>query len=378
LCVPEAVLSWYDRHRRDLPWRARPFESADPYAVWVSEIMLQQTTAAAVKPYFSAFLTRWPSVLALAAAPVEEVMREWAGLGYYSRARNLHACAKIIAGAFEGRFPRSEAELRRLPGVGPYTAAAIAAIAFGRRAVVVDGNVERVVARFFAIEAQLPAAKPLLWAKADELTPTERPGDFAQGMMDLGATICTPRSPACAICPLSDLCGGRRSGDPARFPLKAPKAERPHRRGAAFYICREDGAVLLRTRPQKGLLGGMSEVPGTAWDAGFDLTAALGQAPVPVPYRRLDVTIEHVFTHFSLGLNVFAGAAPLAQEAPAGCRWVAPSDLSKEALPGVMRKVLEAVGRGGDLKRDGDAGRKTKAPPARRGVGGNRTRPRAG
>jgi A/G-specific adenine glycosylase len=366
-CVPDAVLSWYDRHRRDLPWRSRPFESADPYAVWLSEIMLQQTTVAAVKPYFSTFLTRWPSVTELAAAPVEEVMREWAGLGYYSRARNLHSCAKIVARAFEGRFPRSEPELRRLPGIGPYTAAAIAAIAFGRRAVVVDGNVERVVARLFAIEAPLPLARPLLWAKADELTPQERPGDFAQGMMDLGATICTPRSPTCAICPLSDCCDGRRSGDPARFPVKAPKAARPHRRGAVFYICRDDGAVLLRTRPQKGLLGGMSELPGTIWDAGFDPVVALEEAPVPVRYTRPGVTIEHVFTHFSLSLEIFAGAAPLAQQAPPGCRWVAPAALCEEALPGLMRKVLEAVGRGDDLKRNGEA-RKSKPPTARRAV----------
>ncbi|SFK38910.1 A/G-specific adenine glycosylase [Methylocapsa palsarum] len=366
-CASDAVLSWYDRHRRDLPWRAKPLEPADPYAVWLSEIMLQQTTVAAVKPYFSAFLARWPSVHDLAASPIEEVMREWAGLGYYSRARNLHACAKMIAGAFEGRFPQSEAELRRLPGIGPYTAAAIAAIAFGRRAVVVDGNVERVVARLFAIEAPLPSVRPLIRAKADVLTPHERPGDFAQGMMDLGATICTPRSPACAICPLSDFCEGRRSGDPARFPVKAPKAVRPRRRGAAFYICREDGAVMLRTRPNKGLLGGMSEVPGSVWDADFDPAAALGQAPMRVPFKRLDVTIEHVFTHFSLTLEVFAAAAPLAQEAPAGCRWVAPADLSREALPGVMRKVLEAVGRGGDLKPNGEQARQAK-PRAPRAI----------
>ncbi len=274
------LLAWYDRARRALPWRAPPGGRADPYAVWLSEIMLQQTTVAAVIPYFSAFLARWPSVDALAEAPAEEVMRQWAGLGYYARARNLHACARAVTTQFGGRFPEEEAALRALPGLGPYTAAAVAAIAFGRRAVVVDGNVERVVARLFAIETPLPAAKPLIRERAAALTPKERPGDHAQAMMDLGATICAPKNPACVICPLSPVCAGRAGGDPARFPVKGQKPVRPLRRGAAFYILRADGAVLVRTRPQKGLLGGMTEIPGTPWSADFDESAARRLAPM--------------------------------------------------------------------------------------------------
>src|SRR5271163_2358524 len=209
-----ALLAWYDRHRRILPWRAPPWQSADPYAVWLSEIMLQQTTVAAVKPYFKTFLSRWPDVPALAAAPADEVMRAWAGLGYYSRARNLHACAKTIVERFDGRFPDNEATLATLPGLGPYTAAAVAAIAFGRPAVVIDGNVERVVARLFAIETPLPAAKRFIRQKAAEISPQRRPGDYAQALMDLGATICTPKRPACSICPLSNQCAARAFGDP--------------------------------------------------------------------------------------------------------------------------------------------------------------------
>lgn len=349
-CVADAVLRWYDRSGRDLPWRARPPKSADPYAVWISEIMLQQTTVAAATPYFKAFLERWPNVSALAAAPLADVMRQWAGLGYYSRARNLYACATTVAAEFKGRFPRTVAELRRLPGIGPYTAAAIAAIAYGQRAVVVDGNVERVVARFFALETPLPAAKARIREKADELTPPERAGDFAQGMMDLGATICAPRNPACAICPLTGACAGQRSGEPVRFPLKAPRAARPRRRGAAFFIKREDGAVLLRTRPPKGLLGGMTELPGTAWTADFELAGALAQAPLAATYRKLEAAVEHGFTHFSLRLDIYTAIADLATEAPRDCRWVDEAGLADEPLPGLMRKIFDAVARRGDFK----------------------------
>src|ERR1019366_7791005 len=265
-----AVLAWYDRHRRALPWRPRPREPADPYKVWLSEIMLQQTTVASVKPYFAAFVARWPNVDLLAQASSGDVMRAWAGLGYYSRARNLHACSKIIAGEFGGRFPATEAALRNLPGIGPYTAAAIAAIAFGQRAAAIDGNVTRVAARLFSIETPLPAASSAIKARAEGMVPAARPGDFAQAMMDLGAMVCTPRKPSCGLCPLRDFCLGSASGHAETLPRKAPRPPRPLRRGAAFFVRRRDGAVLVRTRPPKGLLGGMTELPGSPWSADFD------------------------------------------------------------------------------------------------------------
>ncbi len=338
------LLAWYDRSRRRLPWRAEPGATADPYAVWLSEIMLQQTTVQAVKPYFARFLTLWPTVNDLAAAPIEAVMKEWAGLGYYSRARNLHACAQTVAQRLGGCFPDTEAGLRELPGVGPYTAAAIAAIAFGKRAVVVDGNVERVVTRLFSIAEAMPGAKPLIRARADDLTPDMRAGDFAQAMMDLGATICTPRKPACAICPLTDGCSARANGDAERFPVKAPKAERPTRAGAIFYARRADGCVLVRTRPPKGLLGGMSEFPGSPWSADFDVASARDHAPFPADWRRLAGSVEHVFTHFALSLTVFTADVPCDAPTPEAGRWTPEDKLEAlEALPTVMRKALVAA-----------------------------------
>ncbi len=334
------LLEWYDRSRRRLPWRAGPGEHADPYAVWLSEIMLQQTTVQAVKPYYLRFLALWPRVADLAAAPVEDVMKEWAGLGYYSRARNLHACARTVAADLGGRLPSDEAGLRALPGIGPYTAAAIAAIAFGKRAVVVDGNVERVVTRLFSIAEAMPGAKPLIRARADGITPDERAGDFAQAMMDLGATLCTPRKPACAICPLTQMCSARAAGDPERFPVRGAKAERPQRFGAIFYARRVDGHVLVRTRPPKGLLGGMSEFPGSPWAADFEHAAARDHAPMKARWRALAGSVEHVFTHFALRLTVFQADVPLDAPAPEGCRWRAEDRLeTSEALPTVMRKV---------------------------------------
>ena len=334
------LLAWYDRSRRSLPWRAEPGERADPYAVWLSEIMLQQTTVQAAKPYYLRFLHVWPTVGDLAAAPVEDVMKEWAGLGYYSRARNLHACAKSVAADLGGVFPGDEAGLRALPGIGPYTSAAIAAIAFGQRAVVVDGNVERVVARLFSISEAMPAAKPLIRDRADEMTPNERAGDFAQAMMDLGATICTPRKPACAICPLMDLCTARVNGEQERFPVRAPKVERPRRFGAIFYARRVDGCVLVRTRPPKGLLGGMSEFPGAPWSVDFDMKTARELAPLTARWRRLAGEVEHVFTHFALSLVVFRADVAAHMDAPEGCRWRLEDKLEQmEALPSVMLKV---------------------------------------
>lgn len=346
MSVAADLLAWYDRAARDLPWRAPPGAPApDAYRVWLSEVMLQQTTVAAVKPYFRGFLERWPRVEDLAAAPVEDVMKAWAGLGYYSRARNLHAAARAVAA--RGSFPDTEEGLRALPGVGAYTAAAIAAIAFGRRAVVVDGNVERVVARLSCIETSLPAARAAIRAGADAITPARRAGDFAQAMMDLGATICTPRRPACAICPLTARCVGRARGLAETLPRKAAKAQRPQRRGAAFWIERADGFVLLRTRAPTGLLGGMAELPGTQWREDFDPDDAPALAPVAADYVRAGQA-RHVFTHFALTLDVLRARVGAGTAAPEGCRWVALGDLGGEALPSVMRKAIAAATARGD------------------------------
>jgi A/G-specific adenine glycosylase len=338
------LLAWYDRHRRELPWRARPDEPRDPYRVWLSEIMLQQTTVPAVAPYFLRFTARWPDVRALAAAPHEEVLKLWAGLGYYARARNLHACAISVVKHHGGRFPSTEAELAALPGIGPYTAAAIAAIAFDIPAAAVDGNVERVVTRLFALEDELPAAKAKVRGLAATLLPPARAGDFAQALMDLGATICTPRRPACALCPWLSACAARRRGDPETFPRKRPKRTGELRRGAAFVIVRADGCVLLRRRPPGGLLGAMSEVPTTEWTHQLDQRTALADAPRlvsgPLAWQRVPGTVTHVFTHFPLELVVYRARTPARARAPAGSRWVAAEALAGEALPNVMRKVL--------------------------------------
>jgi A/G-specific adenine glycosylase len=294
------LLAWYDRHARTLPWRSPPGVSPpDPYRVWLSEVMLQQTTVTAVQPYFARFLDRWPDVEALAAAADADLMAAWAGLGYYSRARNLLACARAVVRDHDGRFPESAAELRHLPGIGVYTAAAIAAIAYDEPATVVDGNVERVIARLFAIDTPLPAAKPLIRDHASALTPNERPGDHAQAMMDLGATICTPRRPACGICPVTTHCRALAQGRPDAFPVRAAKTAKPHRRGYAFWI-EADGQVLLVTRPPKGLLGGMRSLPVSSWgDA-----PSLSEAPISAEWEPIDRPVRHVFTHFSLDLTV--------------------------------------------------------------------------
>jgi A/G-specific adenine glycosylase len=309
--------------------------------VWLSEIMLQQTTVRAVAPYFLRFLERWRDVRALAAAPLDDVLKLWAGLGYYARARNLHACAQAVVAQHDGRFPATEAELAALPGIGRYTAAAIAAIAFDARAVPVDGNVERVVTRLHAVEAALPAAKPEIQRLAQALAPAARGGDFAQALMDLGATICTPKKPACALCPWIEPCAARARGDAERFPLKAPKREGRLRRGAAFVAVRADGFALVRSRPPKGLLGGMTEVPTTAWSHDFNEAGALEDAPLSrVKWRRIPGVVTHVFTHFPLELAVYVAQVPASVRAPAGMRWVALAELPGEALPNLMRKVL--------------------------------------
>jgi A/G-specific adenine glycosylase len=339
---PALLLDWYDLHRRRLPWRPPAGERADPYRVWLSEIMLQQTGVKTVGPYFEKFVARWPDVTALARASLDDVLRMWAGLGYYSRARNLHACAVAVLRDHGGIFPDTEEGLRELPGIGPYTAAAIAAIAFDRRTMPVDGNIERVVSRLYAVEEPLPQAKPLIQELATTLLGPSRAGDSAQALMDLGSSICTPKKPACALCPLNDDCAARTRGDQETFPHKAPKKSGTLRRGAAFVVTRGD-ELLVRTRPDKGLLGGMTEVPGSDWQAGQEDKAALQQAPLlngVTRWHRKTGVVTHVFTHFPLELVVYIAKLAPRTRAPAGMRWVPIATLADEALPNVMRKVI--------------------------------------
>ncbi len=344
--VAPALLAHYRIHARTLPWRSLPGAlPMDPYRVWLSEIMLQQTTVAAVIPYFEAFTARWPTVEALAAADEAVLMAAWAGLGYYARARNLMACARTVASEHGGRFPQDEAGLRALPGIGTYTAAAIAAIAFGARAVVVDGNVERVVSRLFAVDEALPGARPRLRALADSVTPQKDAGDFAQAMMDLGATICTPRAPDCPRCPLRAGCRARALGDPARFPVKAPKKARPLRRGTAWWI-EAAGQVWLVRRPGRGLLGGMMALPSGTWREGSNGDAP----PLPGDWRRMG-SVRHVFTHFALDLDVEALALPspmdaahLAADLGEG-QWWPLADLDAAGLPTLFARAA-ALARG--------------------------------
>ena len=338
--MPAGLLDWYDRHRRVLPWRAPAGLRPDPYHVWLSEIMLQQTTVAAVAGYFRAFVERWPAIGDLAAAALDDVLREWAGLGYYARARNLHKCARIVVENHGGHFPDDERELRRLPGIGIYTAAAIAAIAFDRPAAVMDGNVERVVARLFGVTAPLPTVKPRLLSLTGTLTPADRPGDFAQAMMDLGATVCTPRKPKCTLCPWAASCIGRRSGIAEQLPVKLPKPKRPTRRGIAFWTTTHAGEILLRRRPDRGLLGGMIEVPSSGWrDAPAPgLDAVCDEAPIAAEWRLLPGLVRHTFTHFHLELAVAAGRVRRME--PAAGLWVPVDRLGDQALPTVMKKVV--------------------------------------
>jgi A/G-specific adenine glycosylase len=339
---PALLLDWYDRHRRRLPWRPPAGERADPYRVWLSEIMLQQTGVKTVGPYFEKFLARWPDVAALGRASQDDVLRMWAGLGYYSRARNLHACAVAVLRDHGGVFPDTEQGLRQLPGIGPYTAAAIGAIAFDIRTMPVDGNIERVVSRLYAVEEPLPQAKPRIQELAATLLGPSRAGDSAQALMDLGSSICTPKKPACALCPLNEDCVARARGDQEIFPRKAPKKAGTLRRGAAFIVTRGD-ELLVRTRAEKGLLGGMTEVPGSEWLAGQDDKAAQSQAPAlkgVARWHRKAGVVTHVFTHFPLELVVYTAKMAARTRAPDGMRWVPIATLADEALPNVMRKAI--------------------------------------
>lgn len=338
--LAERLLAWYDRHRRDLPWRAPPGERPEPYHVWLSEIMLQQTTVATVGPYFLAFIARWPTVGDLARADLQAVLHAWQGLGYYARARNLHKCAGVIAGDLGGRFPDSEAGLRALPGVGAYTAAAIAAIAFGRPAAPVDGNVERVLARLFALDGERAEVKRKVGVLAGTLAPAGRPGDFWQAVMDLGATVCRPRGPACLMCPWAGDCLALRRGLTGELPRRARRKEKPVRHGVAFWAVDATGAVLLRRRPEKGLLGGMTEVPGTEWrERPWTEEEALTLVPAPGQWQPLAGSVRHVFTHFELKLSILAanGLTP----GLADGLWCRPEDFGAHALPTVMCKVAD-------------------------------------
>ncbi len=334
---PAALLAWYDRERRDLPWRSPPGERQDPYRVWLSEIMLQQTTVATVGPYFDRFVARWPDIRALAAASLDEVLHLWQGLGYYARARNLHSCARAVVERHGGHFPDDPQQLRALPGIGDYTAAAIAAIAFDRSLAAVDGNVERVVARLFAEHAPLPAAKPRLKALAAALVPEARAGDFAQALMDLGAVICTPRRPRCMLCPWRGACAAAAMGIAESLPAQAEKPERPLRHGVAFWLSRDDGAVLLRRRPEQGLLGGMIELPSTLWRAApWTESEAIAAAPARTAWTQLPGTVQHGFTHFRLEMALLAGRT--AESIPG--IWARPGEFKDYALPTLTKKLV--------------------------------------
>ena len=332
------TFAWWDRNRRTLAWRAEPGETPDPYRVWLSEVLLQQTTAQAATPYYRAFIAKWPRVDDLATAPIEAVMSAFAGLGYYSRARNLHACAKEIARR-GGTFPSEEADLRALPGVGAYTAAAIAAIAFGLQTTPVDGNIARVLARLFALEKPIARARADLAAAAHALAPSRRAGDFAQALMDIGATICRPRNPDCGLCPLARDCVAFRAGAPEAYPRRAGAKVRPRRQGAVFFARRSDGAFLARRRPAHGLLASTIELPGTAWTNKGPNGELAGAAPVAARWRRLPGQVEQAFTHFALRLIVYA--AEFDGGAPVGCFWVAPETVVAAGFSSMMRKAVE-------------------------------------
>ncbi|MFK7834608.1 MAG: A/G-specific adenine glycosylase [Sulfitobacter sp.] len=342
--LPQTLLAWYDVHAREMPWRVGPHARQsgvrpDPYRIWMSEIMLQQTTVATVRDYFQRFVARWPTVRDLAAAEDAEVMGEWAGLGYYARARNLLKCARAVVAEHGGAFPADHAALLKLPGIGPYTAAAVSSIAFDLRHTVLDGNVERVMARLYDIHTPLPAAKPELMARAEALTPASRPGDYAQAVMDLGATICSPKSPACGICPWITACAARTAGTAAELPKKTPKKPKPTRHGTVYLAQRSDGAWLLETRPEKGLLGGMLGWPGSDWlDAATD--RPLGTPPLKATWQDLNAEVRHTFTHFHLMLSVKTAQVSNTVEPQRGS-FLSRDQFRPSDLPTVMRKAFD-------------------------------------
>ncbi|MFN7113160.1 MAG: A/G-specific adenine glycosylase [Alphaproteobacteria bacterium] len=342
-----ALLDWFDRHRRVMPWRAAKGRRPNPYHVWLSEIMLQQTTVVTVGPYFMKFIGLWPTVADLAAADQDDVLTAWAGLGYYARARNLHKCAQVVTAQYGGRFPADEAALLALPGIGPYTAAAIISIAFDQPAVAVDGNVERVVSRFDGIEEALPLSKPAIRAGAGRLAAgNPRPGDFTQAMMELGATVCTPRKPRCGLCPWQNSCAARKAGNAEDLPRKLPKKAKPAKTGKVYWIVNAKGQVMIEKRPESGLYGGMYQLPTTAWRAADEKPDG---HPAFVSGRGLaaaGASVRHSFTHFDLSLEIWQGRATAA-ELPEGCKWVSARALNRYALPTLMQKVVRLMTGGG-------------------------------
>ena len=348
LALSQTLLAWYDRHRRCLPWRAKAGDPADPYHVLVSELMLQQTTVATVSGRFAPFITRFPDIQALAAADEAEVLHAWQGLGYYRRARALHAAARKVMCDHDGRLPQTASALLELPGIGDYTAKAVAAIAFGEPVLPVDGNGVRVLARMFAVETPMPAAAKEVRALATTFEPSIRPSDLAQAIMDLGAMVCRPRQPQCSVCPWQDACAGRHAGIASDLPRRPPKAKRPLRQGVAFLVTRPDGAILFRKRPADGLLGGLHELPSSRWEpAPFDRKAALTDAPLDLPWRFHEEPVRHVFTHFTLDLDLAEASAGMAaaDSLPGEQLWQPPDALAELALPTLMKKLLRQAGR---------------------------------
>ena len=338
--LTEELLHWYDVHRRDLPWRESPDVRQEPYNIWLSEVMLQQTTVATVISYYGKFLARWPTVANLAAASLDEVLHAWQGLGYYARARNLHKCAQVVVAKYGGHFPDSEAELLSLPGIGSYTAAAISAIAFGHKATPIDGNIERVISRIYAIEEPLPQSKKLVRTYAESLTPDQRAGDFAQALMDLGATICRPKLANCGFCPVLENCSASNGEDPTCYPIKLARRKRPNRYGVVFWVERSDGSVLVRRRPDQGLLGGMIVFPTTEWrEQIWEFGSWVSQAPLEGKWIELVEPVTHVFTHFRLELSIKITKAVVGDND----FWCHPDDFGQLALPTVMKKVAKAV-----------------------------------
>jgi A/G-specific adenine glycosylase len=338
LSKSDKILAWYDQNRRLLPWRSAPGVLANPYHVWLSEIMLQQTTVVTVKPYFEYFLAIWPNIKVLAIASLDDVLHAWQGLGYYARARNLHKCADIIASDYNGFFPEDEKNLLELPGIGPYTAAAITAIAFGKKATPVDGNIERVVARLFSVIEPIPKSKIKLHKLACAMTPDERAGDYAQALMDIGATICMPKKPMCSLCPLSGECKAEAKGIAGNLPNRVPKKKKPTRVGTIFWLSNDKGEILLRRRPEKGLLGGMVELPSSDWrEDGLTKKTFFNDASAKIDWEILPGRVRHTFTHFHLELEVAAGQCIKSE--PIEGIWSNASDFGNYALPTVMKKV---------------------------------------
>ncbi|MGE0109553.1 MAG: A/G-specific adenine glycosylase [Bdellovibrionales bacterium] len=335
--MPASLLKWYEQYHRDLPWRAALGAQPNPYHVWLSEIMLQQTIVVTVKPYFEKFINQWPCLEDLAQANIEDILRFWAGLGYYRRAHLLHKCAGEVMALHGGRFPEDEAALLQLSGIGPYTAAAITAIAFGKRANVVDGNVERVMARLFTVQEALPKAKPILKRHAASMLPSERYGDYAQALMDLGAMICTPRSPKCDLCPWKRMCQAHKEGHAEAYPHRAPQKKKPHRKATAFVLLDPKERVLLRKRDEKGLLAGMTAVPMSVWEEAHRFS--FDEAPLEADWHWVKGRVRHVFTHFELEVRVAVASYNRTRKIKG--RWVASSALADEALPSLMRKILK-------------------------------------